>query len=133
MLRKAKFEDIFEIKKLIDLGATEGKVLRRSAEELAGVISSFFVWEENHQIVGCASLEVYSPKLAEIRSLVVLDNFRGKGIASQLVKACLEEAKTKDVYEILAITDKDVFFDKLGFKKELDNQFPMFYKVKDRS
>jgi N-acetylglutamate synthase-like GNAT family acetyltransferase len=47
-----------------------------------------------------------------------------------LVKACLEEAKEKGVYEVLVVTDKVDFFHKLGFRKCLNDQFPMFIKLK---
>ena len=133
MIRKAKFNDIFEIEKLINIGARDGKVLKRQAEEIAEVINSFFVYTFNDLVVGCISLEVYSPKLAEIRSLVVLPEFQGKGIATKLIKKCLNEAKIKDVYELLTITDKLKLFESLDFKKQLDDQWPLFIRLKERN
>lgn len=87
------------------------------------------MYVENNQVVGCVSLEVYSPKLAEIRSLVVDPSYQRKGIGSLLVQACLTEAKKQGIFEILAITDKDQFFKGLGFRKSIEEKRPMFLKL----
>ena len=75
----------------------------------------FFVAEENGIIVACCALEVYSQRLAEVRSLAVLPEHQGKSIATQLVAQCLEEAKTLNVYEVLTITGATSLFEKQGF------------------
>ncbi len=128
MLRKAKITDIPSIKELIDEAAKSHKVLPRSETELRKVIRSFFVWEENNKIVGCCSLEVYSKKLAEIRSLVVDLYYRKNGIGKQLVAACMEKAKELQIYEVLTITEKDAFFEKMGFSKCLGGQWALFMR-----
>lgn len=128
MVRTAKIADIPFIKKLIDEAAKSHKVLPRSETELRKVIRSFFVWEENNKIVGCCSLEVYSKKLAEIRSLVVDLHYRKNGIGKQLVAACMEKAKELQIYEVLTITEKDAFFEKMGFSKCLGGQWALFMR-----
>lgn len=132
MIRKAKLTDIKNIGSLIKIGAKSGQVLLRSKKEIKDVIESFFVAEENNKIVGCCSLEKYSLKLAEIRSLVVLKEFRNKGIGTKLIKRCIKEAKVADIYEILSITDKIIFFKKFGFRNTLNNQWPLFLRLRDR-
>ena len=67
------------------------------------------------QVVGCCALEVYSQRLAEIRSLAVAKEFQGKGIATALIEHCLEAAKKRDVYEVLTITGASTLFEKHGF------------------
>lgn len=129
MLRKAKPKDLEKIEKLINFGAKKGKVLKRSKEEIKKVLGSFFVWEELREIVGCISLEIYSKKLAEIRSLVVLPKFQKKGIGRALIKECLSKAKKEGIYEVLAVTDRVDLFEKLGFSKQLSNQWPLFLRL----
>jgi amino-acid N-acetyltransferase len=130
-IRKVKNEsDILQIKKLIDWGARNSRILPRTLEEIRETSKYFYVCEENGEIIGCCSLEIYNRKLSEIRSLVVHPKHQNKGIGSKLVKACLKEAKRKKIYEVLAITDKVKFFEKLGFRKCLNNQCPMFIKLK---
>lgn len=128
MIRNAKITDIPEIKKLIDDAAISHKVLPRSTEELQTVIDGFFVWVDNGAVVGCCSLEVYSKKLAEIRSLVVHEKYQKKGIGKILVNACMDKAKVLGIYEVLTITEKDVFFEKMGFNKCLGGQWALFMR-----
>lgn len=122
MVKKAGINYINDILRLIKIGAKDGKVLLRSKSEIGVNIENFFVCIENGKVVGCVSLEVYSPKLAEIRSLAVEQYYRGKGLGKKLIKRCLREAKKKGVFEVLAITDQDQLFWKMGFKKSLENQ-----------
>ncbi len=75
----------------------------------------FFVAVENEMVIACCALEVYSKRLAEVRSLAVMKEFQGKGVATQLVEHCLQEAKAKNVYELLAITGANSLFEKHGF------------------
>ncbi len=85
--------------------------------------TEFFVAVDGKRprIVGCCALVVYSKRLAEIRSLAVSKAFRGKGIATELINACVALADTKKVYEVLSITGAKELFEKNGFgmlKKE---------------
>ncbi|MDB5237932.1 MAG: GCN5-related N-acetyltransferase [Candidatus Kaiserbacteria bacterium] len=75
----------------------------------------FFVAEEEGTVIACCALEVYSKRLAEVRSLAVLPEHQGKGIATALVARCLEEAKALNVYEVLTITGATSLFEKQGF------------------
>lgn len=122
MIRKAKIKDLKIIYSLLQEGVSSGKVLKRSSEELKKALKSFFVYEENGKIVGCCSLEIYSQKLAEIRSLVVTSGYRNRGIGSALVQRCLDEAKGKGIYQVLSVTDKNdkeiTLFDSVGIALE---------------
>jgi amino-acid N-acetyltransferase len=75
----------------------------------------FFVAEVDKQIVGCCALEIYSRKIAEIRSLSVHSDFQGQGIATALVSACVKRAEKKKIKEVLAITGAVKLFEKSGF------------------
>src|SRR3989338_164209 len=75
----------------------------------------FFVAIEDSKIVGCCALEVYSKRLAEIRSLAVTKSFQGKGIATKLIETCLRLAKKRGAYEVLSITGASKLFKKNGF------------------
>lgn len=89
-------------------------------------MGGFFVYEEDNSVIGCCSLEVYSQKLAEIRSLVVSSEFRRRGIGSALVKRCLYEGKRKKVYQVLSVTDKSNFFGRFGFNTKVNKKQAMF-------
>ena len=77
--------------------------------------AAFFVAVHELRIVGCCALEIYSKRLAEVRSLAVHEKFQGKGFATQLVEQCIKHARKKKVYEILTITSELPFFEKRGF------------------
>ncbi len=77
--------------------------------------SEFFVAIEDNQVVGCCALEVYSKRLAEIRSLAVAADHQGKGIATRLIDRCLTEAKKRKIYEVMTITGAVRLFEKHGF------------------
>lgn len=84
------------------------KLLRRTIDELDTLLPNGFVAVSNGRIVGFATLDVYSRKLAEVRALVVADDQRGKGVGHKLVEACLQRAREKDVMEVMAISSVGV-------------------------
>ena len=108
-IRKASAEDFSSIKELV---AQYPEVL---VQDHLPDAEEFFIAEENGVIVGCCALEVYSQRLAEVRSLAVAKEHQGKGIGTALIERCLEEAKTKGVYEVLTITSALPLFEKHGF------------------
>ena len=71
------------------------KLLRRTIDELDTLLPNGFVAVCDGRIVGFATLEIYSRKLAEVRALVVADDQRGKGVGRLLVAACIERAREK--------------------------------------
>lgn len=133
MIRKAKIKDLKIIYYLLKEGNSNGKVLKRSLKELRATINNFFVYEEDNKVVGCCSLEIYSQKLAEIRSLVVHCQYRNRGIGTALVKKCLVEAKKKGIYQVLSVTDKSDLFEKLGFRTEVDEKHAMFLNLNSKN
>ena len=92
-----------------------GRLLERTMEELDLLVDDGFVADDAGRIVGFAALEVYSKKLAELRSLAVADGYRGQGLGKRLVAACVERAREKNVLEVMAITSSDEFFQSCGF------------------
>ena len=127
-IRAAKVKDVPNLYELIVSGTRQGKILKRSRNDIRRAIRHFWVAEEEGQIVGCCALEVYNRKLAEVRSLVVPAQHQKKGIASALVHHCLREARKKRVYEVLAITDRENLFKRLGFSEQLHGQKALFLR-----
>src|ERR1700734_2081231 len=78
--RKARLEDAYNIYRLVDDFSHDGTLLHRPYSEICQNIRTFTVVElDNDEFLGCASLHVYGPHLAEIRSIVVRSTTRGKG------------------------------------------------------
>ncbi len=123
MLRKAGIKDIKQIHSIINISASKGEMLPRPLGELYDNIRDYFVYEKDGGIVGAGALHICWEDLAEIRSLCVVEPFRGKGIGRTLVNACIDEAQSFNVERIFLLTYQDGFFKKCGFsfvdKKEL--------------
>src|SRR3989344_4808582 len=108
-IRQARAEDFPSIKELI--AQYPGVLVQDHLPEP----NEFFVAEEQDKLIGCCALEVYSERLAEVRSLAVAKEHQGKGIGTALIERCLEAAKSKGVYEVLTITSALPLFEKHGF------------------
>ncbi len=123
MLRKAGTKDIKQIHSIINYSASKGEMLPRSLGELYDNMRDCFVYEESGAIVGAGALHICWDDLAEIRSLCVAENFRGKGIGRILVNACVNEANNFEIERVFLLTYQEEFFKKCGFqtvdKKEL--------------
>src|ERR1700722_16662681 len=91
-IRRASLGDIEPVISFIEPFVAEGKILRRNLDELQSLIEQYVIAEIGDEIVGCVVLEIYSPKLAEIRSLAVSAAYQGRGIGKLLVNACIEQA-----------------------------------------
>lgn len=122
IIRKAKAADLSAILKLVNFYSSKGKLLRRNKREVKKNIGSFFVAVKNGVIVGCASLDIYSRKMAEIRSLAVKSSETHSGLGSELAKACIARAKKKKILEVMAITSEERFFKTIGFNFTLPGE-----------
>jgi N-acetylglutamate synthase-like GNAT family acetyltransferase len=131
-VRRATEADIAAIEAFIEPYVDDGKLLPRTYAELTELLPSFFIAELDGQIVGCAALEIYSRKLAEIRSLAVSPAVQGKGIGRLLVEACIELARERNVLEVMAITSSEDFFKACGFDFTLPGEKKaLFYQTRD--
>ncbi len=114
-LTRARLSDIAEMQKMVIPEVEAGVILARSSDEIATNIRSYILAKEDGEIVGFCALHIHTPSLAEIRSLVVKDGKRGKGIGQQLVTQAIEDAKALGLQKVLSLTYKQAFFEKLGF------------------
>ena len=121
-VRLARSGDVSEIRALIEPHVASGTLLQRATEEIEFLLPTFIVAEQDGSVVGCAALEVYSSRLAEVRSLVVAPHLRGTGLGRRLVEACLTMARERSVLEVMAITSNEDFFRAVGFDFTLANE-----------
>ncbi len=117
MLRKATLEDIASMQEIVQKEIKEGIILPRSDDEVATNIRSYLLAFNEDELVGYGALHIHSPNLAEIRSLITKEGFRGKGIGSSIVKELLKEAKELKVKKVLTLTYEPSFFERLGFRE----------------
>lgn len=125
-IRKATRDDIPAIKDLIAANPTT--ILARSDDELNSLIDGFWVAEHEGRVVGCCCLEVYSPKIAEIRTVIVHGSAQGMGFGSALVKTAADEAERQNIREVMVVTSSPEYFNKLGFGECLHEKWALFYR-----
>ncbi len=103
------------MQELVKEDVENGVILYRSDSEIATNIRSYTIAVEKSKIVGYGALHIHSIKLAEIRSLVVSKDNRGRGIGRMLVQKMIQEGRDLAVKEIFTLTYQTKFFEKLGF------------------
>ncbi|MBI4560191.1 MAG: N-acetyltransferase [Candidatus Hydrogenedentes bacterium] len=123
-IRKPTTADAPAIKQLIDEAVAAGALLPRSLAELCEYIRDFLMYVDERCIGGCCALHVDLADLAEIRSLVVREDLRGRHVGVRLVEACLAEARNLGIARVYALTRVPAFFEKLGFHQVEKSELP---------
>lgn len=124
MIRKAQIKDIKDIQKLLTGYASRGDMLSRSLSELYESLRDFYVCEEEGKLMGTSALHIVWDDLAEVRSVAVAEDVARKGIGSQLVQACIAEAREIGLKRIFCLTYKPDFFGKHGFRLVDKSELP---------
>ena len=114
-IKKPTLKNILDIKSVLKPYVEEGIILNRDDDEIATNIRSYQLIYDGKKPVGVGALHIFSPFLGEIRSLAVDKNYHSKGIGKKLVKSLLDEAKKLELKEVLVLTYKKEFFEKVGF------------------
>ncbi len=126
-IRKAELNDVQALFEMINHYVAEGIMLRRTLTELYECVREFQVAaaEDGGAILGAAALKIYSPELAEIRSLCVSPGLSGRGVGRALTESLLAEAEQYQLKTVFALTTSPGFFEKLGFREMARERFPM--------
>ncbi len=99
-------------------------LLYRSKKDIKKHLSYFVVAKNSGHIVGCASFENYSPEIAEIRSMAVLPEYRGKGLGKKLTNTLLKRKRKHQ--KVFIVTSKIAYFERLGFHNALGEKYVLF-------
>ena len=117
-LVKAKLSDIPAMQSLVVSEVKDGIILDRTEDEVATNIRSYVLAKDGDRLVGYTALHVHSRRLAEIRSLIVDEAYRGQRVGQRMVQFTLDEAKDIGVEEdVLVLTYLPQFFLNLNFKE----------------
>ena len=115
-LVKATLSDIPEMQALVTGEVKDGIILNRTEDEVATNIRSYVLAKDEDKLVGYTALHIHSKRLAEIRSLIVDEAYRGQNVGKRMVDFTLREAKELGVEEdVLVLTYLPQFFEKLNF------------------
>jgi len=103
---------------LVSSEVKDGIILDRTEDEVATNIRSYVLAKEDNKLLGYTALHIHSKRLAEIRSLIVDEAYRGQKIGQRMVEFTLKEASALGVEEdVLVLTYLPLFFQKLDFKE----------------
>lgn len=125
IIRPATVYDVPQIQAIINSHAEFGRMLFRSLPDLYQNLRDFSVCEEDGQVVGCAALTIIWADLAEVRSLAVDQDCRGRGIGRKLVEWSIEEARRLHIRKVMALTYEQAFFAKLEFTVVAKEALPL--------
>jgi N-acetylglutamate synthase-like GNAT family acetyltransferase len=117
ILRHAVESDVRDIMALMQPYISDGSLKATSEEEVLRMIRSFMVYSVNDQLVAAGTLIEYG-KAFELAKLCTLPRFQARGRARELVRALIEEGRSRGKETIFALTVNDyvgAFFERLGF------------------
>jgi amino-acid N-acetyltransferase len=116
-IHKAHLQDARNIFDLVNSLSGDGTLLQRSYAEICENIRDFTVAETSQgEFLGCGALHLYGPHLAEVRSIVMKPEAKGKGAGGLLLKALVEEAEQHAVLSVCLFTRIPDFFEHFGFR-----------------
>jgi N-acetylglutamate synthase-like GNAT family acetyltransferase len=123
-VRPISIDDFEEVEALIVRGQREGHLLARSREEIAQLLPSCFGYRVGDEhLAGVCSLlteRYHRERAGEITALYTLTRFAGEGVAVELVKQILNEARERPLRYVFACTAEEraaKFFARLGFRR----------------
>ncbi|MDX4027459.1 N-acetyltransferase [Aliarcobacter skirrowii] len=116
--------DIPKMQELVKEEVEKGIILFRSSDEMATTIRSYILVEVDGKMAGFTATHIHSPRMAEVRSLIVSKDFRGLGLGKKLVEKCVEEAKFYGIQQVLSLTYEKDFFLGCGFKEISKEDIP---------
>lgn len=89
----------------------------RTHQELTEHLTEFFIYADELGVGGCCAVRLDTPELAEIWSLVVREDLRGKHVGAHLLNACVEDARRRRVARVYALSRNASFFERHGFRE----------------
>ncbi len=126
-VEKARIADTVEMHKLINYFADRGEMLARPLSEIYENIRDYFVIREDGRGIGCAALHINWSDLAEIKSVAVAEDRQRQRVGSQLIEACLREARELGITTVFCLTYKPAFFERFSFSQV--NKLELPHKV----
>ena len=115
VVRRARTADVAAIRLLVDAHVTDRRLLSKATVTLYEDVQEFFVAEFGREVVGCGALHVLWQDLAEVRTVAVANELRGRGIGGLILTALLAQADLVGVERVFCLTFETEFFGRHGF------------------
>ena len=115
VIRAAEADEASALFRLISDNLETGHLLPRPLGEVVLHVPRFHVAVGSTGVVGCAELARLGPRMAEVRSLVVRDDYRGHGLGRRLIADLVEAARRQKYPKVCAFAHDPRAFIRLGF------------------
>ncbi|HVN64113.1 MAG TPA: GNAT family N-acetyltransferase [Candidatus Binataceae bacterium] len=130
-VRPVSIDDFEEVEALIVRGQSEGFLLARNSGQIARILPSCFGYRiGDEHLAGICSLltEPYRAQHAgEITALYTLTRFQREGVAAELVREVIKEARARRLKYVFACTSEERvagFFARNGFSRARKGDVP---------
>jgi amino-acid N-acetyltransferase len=124
LVHSATRADVDQIWDLVSAYAAEGLMLPRTLDQVAMNIDNYVIASNGGRVLACASLEEYSPSLAEVSSVAVARSEHGRGLGTDVVLGVERLARARDIAEIFALSLSDRFFLSLDYSPVSISRYP---------
>ncbi len=114
-VRPARTADVRGIHRLLDPYVQRRILLGKDLVVLYESVQQFVVAEADGELIGCGALHVIWEDLAEIRTLIVVDEWLHRGVGRALVAALEDGARELGVQRLFCLTFEVDFFTRRGF------------------
>jgi amino-acid N-acetyltransferase len=115
-IRSAKTTDVLAISKMAAPLVDKRVLLGKEMVEAYEAIQEFVVAEQDSRIVGFGALHVMWQDLAEVRTLVVEDQSKRRGIGKALLAELEARAQALGVERVFCLTFEKEFFETNGYQ-----------------
>ncbi|GAA4597688.1 amino-acid N-acetyltransferase [Actinoplanes octamycinicus] len=117
LIRRARTGDVKAIRALVDTYTTDRRLLSKATVTLYESVQEFWVAvdEADDTVAGCGALHVMWEDLAEIRTVAVHPDKRGRKIGHKIVEVLLDQARELGVRRVFCLTFETRFFGSFGF------------------
>jgi amino-acid N-acetyltransferase len=121
-VRRARTGDVPAIRRMIDHYAAERILLDKPTVTLFEDIQEFWVAEQDTDgaLAGCGALHVMWRDLAEVRTIAVSPEFRGRGVGHAILEKLLATAGWLGIRRVFCLTFETRFFAAHGFTELQD-------------
>jgi amino-acid N-acetyltransferase len=114
-IRPARTSDVKSIREIIDQYSLQRKLLSKETVTLYEDVQEFVVAVDGENVVGCGALHVLWEDLAEVRTVAVIEKFRGQGVGHQILENIMDRARKVGVKRLFCLTFETGFFGRHGF------------------
>jgi amino-acid N-acetyltransferase len=115
-IRRARTTDVNAIRELVDEYTADRRLLSKATVTLYESVQEFWVAAaDDGRVLGCGALHVMWEDLAEIRTVAVDPEHRGRKIGHSIVSRLLDVARDLDVRRVFCLTFETRFFGSFGF------------------